>query len=115
MKMYSTYHIVRQILIQVGQRIRVRAETLVLTAQTISSSNLSLNCLKISKKVIFSKTFSNINKISPEFDQIDHVEGTNMISPSGQMLGPIATAPKPESIHRFATVAERGVAVKNEI
>ena len=81
-------HVIRQILIQIGKRIRILTECLILTSQPITSCHLS------------------------EANQIYDVQGRDVVRLSGEVVLPVSGLPEPEALHVCIGVAERGVGVR---
>jgi hypothetical protein len=69
-------------LVQVGQRVGVLAQSLVLPSQTVAGS------------------------YPPESTQVHYIQSTDMVSPTLKMIAPVTLLPKPEPIHLSTTVTE---------
>jgi hypothetical protein len=82
-------HVVGKVLVQVGQRIGILAQGLVLATETISRCDLS------------------------EPDQIDDIERADVVGLARQVVPPVPGFPEPEPFHVFVRVAEWGVAVRS--
>ena len=74
-------------LVEVGKAVGVLTETLVLTPQSVSCGNLA------------------------ELLQVYHVQRTDVVPPSCQVVRPVTGLPEAKAVHLLATVAERSVAV----
>ena len=84
-------HVIRQILVQIGQAIRILTQTLVLPSQPIARRNL------------------------PELPQIDHVQSADVVLAVRQMHLPVAGLPEAEAVHLPLGVAEGRVAVRRAL
>ena len=82
------YHVIRQVLVQIGQRVRIGTQALILTTESVACSYLSEK-----QFVIFPISFA------PEFDKINHIECANVVSSACQMGCPISTLPEAEAVH----------------